>query len=1063
MRVFFIFFLLIQNLWLFAQTNIYTSITSPSTLVANTTDEFEVTNITGFNAGDKVLIIQMQGAEITTTDDSSYGDITNIGNAGNYEFAYICQISGTTITLTSPLLKDYDVMGKVQMITVPQYSNHTINTLLNASQDWNGDTGGILVFEVSGTLSLNADIDLTGQGFRGGEISDNDVFCSSATTSASITNYVSNDPSLAGGKGESIAITSPDRARGNTANGGGGGNTFEAGGGGGGNAGTGGLGGFGKNSSFVTIFCTGVNSTSANPDKQGIGGTGLDTYFTNDKIFLGGGGGGGQATNGSLAAFGTQISGKGGGIVIIVADEIVGNGHNIITNGESVLPTPFASAGSDGNSGAGAGGTILLDINTYTTTLNLQAKGGNGGNTFSGNGNHYAPGGGGGGGLIWVSGTTLPSTISNLSIDISGGIAGISNNGSVNDNFGATNGSIGSELNNLSIPANGGTSLAGIYTIGGTSPDFPDLETAISQINSAGLSADVTLNLRNGIYIESSDNVHTLDNYKVCTNAATLTIQSESGNPDDVIIQTNSTTSTALSLKNLNNVVLNNLTLENTQGVIATPDEFNDAFLAENAEATLNNIKVVGDFELTNSSILTLAGVNNIESGNLLISANLTNQGTMNIGGVSGGNIHFQTDANFVNIGSNNVINFQGRTWIEDVSSAVFDAGTGQVNFNSTSLIQEIQAGTNTNTFYNLIIDNNQNVILQANIKVDNNLNLINGILNTNSNEVIFTTNYPESNNPAETNTSHIQGLARMENKSVGTGNLNFLGINITGSDNIADVSILRNTGTNAIQSLPDGANSIACTWSISVSQQPNTSRQVAFTWLDIFDNANIPDNITIWQKESSDWTSLEENINANTNPRQTPNITITNFAEFTLGNQNIDLLSLLENFDGTKIDIQNNNLFWSFSDVSAISELVLEKSSNNIDFSNLASFIDLNAENFEDTEGLGSFYYRLKIIGVNGFEVYSDTIFLEAFDKSFTLLPNPFNESLSIQTTFPQSLEVSFTLTDLKGQKITSFHGTLENLNIFLQNLASTLPQAMYISETKIDGNIYVQKIIRQ
>ena len=52
------------------------------------------TNITvvsaaGFSVGDRILIIQMKGATINTTNTANFGDITNYGNAGNYEFADI--------------------------------------------------------------------------------------------------------------------------------------------------------------------------------------------------------------------------------------------------------------------------------------------------------------------------------------------------------------------------------------------------------------------------------------------------------------------------------------------------------------------------------------------------------------------------------------------------------------------------------------------------------------------------------------------------------------------------------------------------------------------------------------------------------------------------------------------------------------------------------------------------------------------------------------------------------------------------------------------------------------
>ncbi len=43
---------------------------------------------TGYNAGDTVLLIQMKGAIIDSSNAATFGTITNLRNAGNYEFNY---------------------------------------------------------------------------------------------------------------------------------------------------------------------------------------------------------------------------------------------------------------------------------------------------------------------------------------------------------------------------------------------------------------------------------------------------------------------------------------------------------------------------------------------------------------------------------------------------------------------------------------------------------------------------------------------------------------------------------------------------------------------------------------------------------------------------------------------------------------------------------------------------------------------------------------------------------------------------------------------------------------
>src|SRR5690349_18877971 len=47
---------------------------------------------TGLTVNTKVMIVQMKGATITTTNNSSFGDTTSLNGAGNYEIGTICYL-----------------------------------------------------------------------------------------------------------------------------------------------------------------------------------------------------------------------------------------------------------------------------------------------------------------------------------------------------------------------------------------------------------------------------------------------------------------------------------------------------------------------------------------------------------------------------------------------------------------------------------------------------------------------------------------------------------------------------------------------------------------------------------------------------------------------------------------------------------------------------------------------------------------------------------------------------------------------------------------------------------
>jgi hypothetical protein len=378
---------------LFAQTPISGVVNNTSAAVTSVGPDFvTVTDLTGFAEGDTVLLIQMKGTLINSTNTTSFGfSESAVGSPGRYEFIIIQQIiSGEDkIVFSANLINSYSVAGMVQAIKVRSYSSARVTATLT-SNPWDSisGTGGVLAVIVGGTLKLEAGIDVSGKGFAGGAASVG-TGDSVSLDNALRNRYFYDATSLYSGfKGEGLAITDNAsvpiypmyaKGKGTNFNGGGGGNGRFAGGGGGGNFGKGGNG----NKELATLSI----------DAEGIGGRTLDgivQYQTG--LFMGGGGGASTYTTGTASN-----GGRGGGIVIIIADTIHGNGHSIIANGlkPSVLATGEAGAG-----GGGAGGSIALSVNSFgSSAIAISVDGGAGGNTMNKNGS----GGGGGGGRIWAS------------------------------------------------------------------------------------------------------------------------------------------------------------------------------------------------------------------------------------------------------------------------------------------------------------------------------------------------------------------------------------------------------------------------------------------------------------------------------------------------------------------------------------------------------------------------------------------------------------------------------------------------------------------------------------
>ena len=103
-----------------------------------------VTDNTGFSVGDRVLLIQMQGAVMDTTDTPSYGDISDFRQTGKYEFLTISDIDLNIFTFLEGMVNIYDGPG-IQLIRIPTYTDVTVGGGPLTAQPWNGVTGGVLV------------------------------------------------------------------------------------------------------------------------------------------------------------------------------------------------------------------------------------------------------------------------------------------------------------------------------------------------------------------------------------------------------------------------------------------------------------------------------------------------------------------------------------------------------------------------------------------------------------------------------------------------------------------------------------------------------------------------------------------------------------------------------------------------------------------------------------------------------------------------------------------------------------------------------------------------------
>lgn len=386
-----------------------------------------VSDTTGFRKGMRLVLCQMNGATIKSSNNSDFGTFEDLRGAGKYEVNIVDSVATNTVFLGLYLKNEYDAGSAMQIVTYPYFANAVVSDTLRA-KPWDGRSGGFIAFE-AGTLTLNAPIVATATGFRGGAVKpyancDALEFYNSYFYDISTTSKQNGAP-----KGEGIAaiITGKECGRGAQGNGGGGGNNHKSGGGGGGHIGEGGIGGK-QNHVNLIRNCIG--------DYPGVGGN-VISATTSDKIFFGGGGGAGHNRENQ-----DNRGGHGGGVIIIKANTLTSNNNKIEANGGNP-PTNT----SDGGGGAGAGGTVIVLATQTIGTTNIEANGGIGASTISIQEYDFGPGGGGGGGRIMLSNAT------GITTSMTGGIAG--KNAVSRQGQGATKGNDGLVQNvaNFKLPS----------------------------------------------------------------------------------------------------------------------------------------------------------------------------------------------------------------------------------------------------------------------------------------------------------------------------------------------------------------------------------------------------------------------------------------------------------------------------------------------------------------------------------------------------------------------------------------------------------------------------------
>ena len=331
-------------------------------------------NTTGLAIDDSVMIIQMTGI-------SGGGNTGGTDNgAGNFHIATITGVFGSGITIDKAVVKTFSPSTeKVQLVKIAKYTSDVTIAGTVSAQPWDGSTGGVIFIDAcENNITLNANISASGAGFFGRNSNGNETSTACGQAQSFLDTPEENwgtNPVYYGNNYANFVANS-----GGTGRGGHGGCDDTQGSPDGGA----GVGGDGANSTSGTLSSGGGGGGYGGGGTGGGNGTAVSGFdatpvanifdTANDlRFFMG-------ATGGSEAEW-APATGNGGGIVIILADNVTTGGANrdILSDGDAGPNTgsfTFGASPSRVTGGAGGAGYIAIKANTINSTVRAYARGG---------------------------------------------------------------------------------------------------------------------------------------------------------------------------------------------------------------------------------------------------------------------------------------------------------------------------------------------------------------------------------------------------------------------------------------------------------------------------------------------------------------------------------------------------------------------------------------------------------------------------------------------------------------------------------------------------------------
>lgn len=323
------------------------------------------------------------------------------------------------------------------------------------------------------------------------------------------------------------------------------------------------------------------------------------------------------------------------------------------------------------------------------------------------------------------------------------------------------------------------------------------------------------------------------------------------------------------------------------------------------------------------------------------------------------------------------------------------------------------QSFNSNETLYlpHLAVNNAAGLTLNTPVMIIDSLVLVNGVLQSSAaNPVRFDIT---AANPEESANSYILGQAIMEEREVGSAAFDpFLGFSMGAGADVGNLTLVRNTGPDAVITAVGPKTSIAANWNISTTLFPTqAARNTTFSWVSSVDNNINMTAVDLYGRSGSDpfkklnqtsvnisgadprsfsFANMDTLIRTFTASSSVPNVRFISFSGELVGAG-----ALLKWVTGAELNNRGFEVERS-TDGTTFTKIVFVAGKNGAAV-NSYEFLDAEVRNLNSR----AVYYRLKQIDEFGNYQYTDIVTISLNGSTlytFKVYPNTFNDVLNIE-----------------------------------------------------------------